>query len=193
MIAMPVLAARLATLATTAWCELATTARPFTVSCVSVRSGVLSVGALKEPTLKACASVPLLTERVSDELVPSASTLVDAPLMKAEVLPSILLVTIEPAPPTEPVEIENAPANTAMPSVLLASTPTLLVASTSAPPLMPAVTLVPITLVATDPAMPTCDDSATPTATVEIEAFEVALTTTSLPAVILAPVMPAVS
>jgi hypothetical protein len=69
------------TLVTTAWCELATTARPFTISWVSLRSGVLSVGAWKPLRSFACASVPLLTDSVSVELVPSASTLVLGPLI----------------------------------------------------------------------------------------------------------------
>ena len=81
MMAMPLLAESEATLVTTAWCELATTARPFTISWVSLRSGVLSVGAWKPLRSLACAKVPLLTDRVSVELVPSASTWVFTPLI----------------------------------------------------------------------------------------------------------------
>jgi len=79
--AMPLLAATDATLVTTAWCELATTVRPRTVSWVSVRSGVVSVGACAVPRSKAWTSEPLLTDSVSVVLVPSASTLVLAPLI----------------------------------------------------------------------------------------------------------------
>ena len=81
--------------------------------------------------------------------------------------------------------MDTAPANTAALSLLPAITPTLLVAVTSAPlmPLVPAavmlaVTLVPIRLVATEPASPICEDIAIPTATVEMLAFEFALTAT---------------
>jgi hypothetical protein len=81
MMEMPEPADRVATLVTTAWCELATTARPRTLSWVSLRSGVVSVGALKPPRSIACASVPLLTESTSLALVPSASTFVVVPLI----------------------------------------------------------------------------------------------------------------
>ena len=112
----------------------------------------------------------------------------------------IWLVTSEPAPPAAPLQIDTAPANTAALSLLPAITPTLLVAVTSAPltPLVPAavmlaVTLVPIRLVATEPASPTCDDIAIPTATVEMLAFEFAPTATLPEAVSLEPVTPALT
>ncbi|MGY4331635.1 hypothetical protein ACVWWG_006052 [Bradyrhizobium sp. LB7.2] len=81
MMAMPLLAASDATLATTAWCELATTARPRKASWFSERSGVLSLGAWAAPRSKAWTSVPLLTDSASVALVPRASTLVFAPLI----------------------------------------------------------------------------------------------------------------
>src|ERR1044072_2089202 len=62
MMAIPLLAASEATLVTTAWCELATTARPRTVSWFSVRSGAVSVGAWAVPRSKAWTSVPLFTD-----------------------------------------------------------------------------------------------------------------------------------
>ena len=48
---------------------------------LGLRSGVLSLGAWAAPRSKAWTSVPLLTESVSVVLVPSASTLVLAPLI----------------------------------------------------------------------------------------------------------------
>ncbi len=115
-------------------------------------------------------------------------------------VPVIWLVTSEPAPPAAPLLIDTAPANTAALSLLPAITATLLVAVTSAPliPLVPAavmlaVTLVPIRLVATEPASPTCEDIAIPTATVEMLAFEFAPTATLPEAVSLDPVTPALT
>jgi hypothetical protein len=109
------------------------------------------------------------------------------------VVPVILFVTIEPAPPAAPLLMDTAPAKTPALSLLPAITATLLVAVTSAPPVILAVTLVPIRLVATEPARPICDEIAIPTATVEMLAFELALTATLPDAVSLEPVTPALT
>ena len=118
-------------------------------------------------------------------------------------VPVILLVTSEPAPPAAPLLMETAPAETTTLSVLPAITATLLFALTSDPLVVPAleavlsvmleVTFVPSRLVATEPAKPICEDIAIPTATVEMLAFEFALTATLPEALSFEPVTPALT